>query len=129
MIKPENPGQGKFIARICKATGFARADVRFVVSKVWDTIIEMLAEGKSADIQYFGTFWLVHQKPAMRLNPRNTSQRFMRPAYTRIVFYPGKGLKARVKDMTPTPRRPPPKWFAEHYAKVRKKAEPEDPML
>ncbi len=82
--------------RVAKTVGFTQKDVKRVVDAVFDTITEMLAEGKRIEIRRFGTFKPVKRLAQMRRNPK-TDERKMCPEHYVPVFKPARRVKDKVK--------------------------------
>ena len=81
--------------RVAKKAGFTQTDVAKVVNAVFDTIIEMLTEGKHIEIRSFATFKVVNRKERIRRNPR-TGEKAMAPAHRAPVFKPARRIKDKV---------------------------------
>ncbi len=84
--------------RVAKQVGFTQIDVKKVVDAIFDTITEMLAEGKLIEIRRFGTFKTVKCPAQMRRNPR-TDERKMCPEYIAPKFKPAQHVKDKVNTI------------------------------
>lgn len=82
--------------RVAKTVGFTQTDVKKVVDAVFDTITEMLAEGKRIEIRRFATFKIVRRNPRPFRNPF-TGETIMCPAKNIPVFKPARHVKDKVK--------------------------------
>ena len=83
------------IDRIADETRFKRSDVRLIVQKFLDDVINELSEGRRLEFRNFGVFELNERAPRMAQNPK-THERVPVPARRTVKFKPGKIMKEAV---------------------------------
>ena len=83
------------IDRIADETRFKRSDVRLIVQKFLDDVINELSEGRRLEFRNFGVFELNERAPRMAQNPK-TLERVPVPARRTVKFKPGKIMKEAV---------------------------------
>lgn len=82
--------------KIAEETGVKQVIARRVVQKVFDTILEALAQGKHIEIRNFGVFKVKTRKPRIGRNPR-TNIPVPIPERKTVVFKPGLEMKQKIK--------------------------------
>ena len=82
--------------KIAADTGFKQIDVKDVIQKTLDCIIESLANGETVELRNFGIFKVKSRKGRMGRNPR-TGEQVPIPDKKVVGFKPGLIMKARVK--------------------------------
>ena len=83
------------IDRIADETRFKRGDVRIIVQRFLDDVINELSEGRRLEFRNFGVFELNERAPRMAQNPK-TLERVPVPARRTVKFKPGKIMKEAV---------------------------------
>jgi nucleoid DNA-binding protein len=91
------------IDRIANATRCRRADVRLIVQRFLDDVIEELGKGNRLEFRDFGVLETKERAPRMAQNPK-TLQRVSVPAKKTVKFKVGRLLKARLDGKEATPR-------------------------
>lgn len=84
------------VVRISDETGVKQTDVKKVVQKYLDHVIDSLAKGETVELRNFGVFKVKTRKGRMGRNPR-TGEAVPIPAKKAVTFKPGLVMKQRVK--------------------------------
>lgn len=84
------------VVRISDETGVKQMDVKKVVQKYIDYVIDSLAKGETVELRNFGVFKVKTRKGRMGRNPR-TGEAVPIPAKKAVTFKPGLIMKQRVK--------------------------------
>ncbi len=84
------------ILKVSDETNLTQIDVRKVVQKTFDCIIEALARGEKIELRNFGVFKLKQRKSRTGRNPR-TGQVVLVPPRKVVVFKPGLEMKHEIK--------------------------------
>jgi len=84
------------VLRISEETDIKQIDVKAVVQKTFDIIVDALAQGKKIELRNFGVFKTKSRKGRMGRNPRTGQQVPVDPKRV-AVFKPGLVMKAKVK--------------------------------
>ena len=84
------------ILKITDATGLKQIDVKKVVQKTFDCIIEALQRGEKIELRNFGVFKIKERKSRIGRNPR-TGQTVNVPPRKVVVFKPGLEMKLKIK--------------------------------
>ncbi|MBC8473778.1 MAG: integration host factor subunit beta [Candidatus Omnitrophica bacterium] len=84
------------VLRISEETDIKQIDVKVVVQKTFDIIVDALAQGKKIELRNFGVFKTKSRKGRMGRNPRTGQQVPVDPKRV-AVFKPGLVMKAKVK--------------------------------
>jgi len=84
------------VTRIANETDIKQIDIKEVVQKSFDIIIDALAKGQKIELRNFGVFKTKSRKGRMGRNPRTGQQVPVEPKRV-AVFKPGLVMKARVK--------------------------------
>ena len=82
--------------KIAEETGIKQIDVKEVLQKALDHIIEGLASGQTIELRNFGIFKVRVRKGRMGRNPRTGAQVPI-PDKKVVTFKPGLIMKAKVK--------------------------------
>jgi len=82
--------------KIAEETGIKQIDVKEVMQKTLDHIIEGLANGQTIELRNFGIFKVKIRKGRMGRNPR-TGEQVPIPDKKVVTFKPGLVMKAKVK--------------------------------
>jgi nucleoid DNA-binding protein len=92
------------IDRIAGATDCKRADVKRIVQKFLDEVIDELGRGNRLEFRDFGVLETKSRAPRVAQNPK-TLQRVNVPAKRTVKFKVGRLLKARLdSDAAPQPQ-------------------------
>jgi len=84
------------ILKIANETKLKQIDVKKIVQKTFDCIIDSLAEGKKVELRNFGIFKVKQRKGRTGRNPR-TGEVVPVPPKKVVVFKPGLIMKGKVK--------------------------------
>ena len=84
------------VVKIADETGIKQIDVKKVVQKTLDYIVESLARGETVELRNFGIFKVKSRKGRMGRNPR-TGDSVPIPGKKVVTFKPGLIMKDRVK--------------------------------
>ena len=86
----------EIVLKISDETDIKQIDVKLVVQKALDAIIESLSKGDAVELRNFGIFKVRSRKGRMGRNPR-TGESVPVPEKKVVAFKPGLVMKARVK--------------------------------
>lgn len=81
---------------IADETGVKQMDVKKVVQKYLDSVINSLAKGETVELRNFGVFKVKTRKGRTGRNPR-TGESVPIPEKKVVIFRPGLVMKRRVK--------------------------------
>ncbi|MCM8799589.1 MAG: integration host factor subunit beta [Candidatus Omnitrophica bacterium] len=84
------------VLKISDETQLKQIDVRKVVQKTFDHIIEALERGEKIELRNFGIFKVKQRKSRTGRNPR-TGQVVPVPPRKVVIFKPGLEMKKRIK--------------------------------
>jgi nucleoid DNA-binding protein len=84
------------ILKVADETGLKQIDVKLVIQKTFDCIIEALVRGEKIELRNFGVFKIKQRKSRTGRNPR-TNQIIPVPPRKVVVFKSGLEMKQRVK--------------------------------
>ncbi len=84
------------ILKVSDGTNLKQIDVKRVVQKTFDCIIESLVRGEKIELRNFGVFKVKERKSRIGRNPR-TGQVVPVPPRKVVVFKPGLEIKKKVK--------------------------------
>ncbi|MCM8801415.1 MAG: integration host factor subunit beta [Candidatus Omnitrophica bacterium] len=84
------------ILKVSDETKLKQVDVRKVVQKTFDCIVDALARGEKIELRNFGVFKIKQRKSRTGRNPR-TGQVVPVPPRKVVVFKPGLEMKKKVK--------------------------------
>jgi nucleoid DNA-binding protein len=84
------------ILRVSDETNLKQIDVKRVVQKTFDYIVDALSRGEKIELRNFGVFKIKQRKSRTGRNPR-TGQVVPVPPRKVVVFKPGLEMKKRVK--------------------------------
>ena len=85
------------ITRISVETGLKQVDVKEVVQRTFDIIVESLSQGKKVELRNFGILKVKTRKGRMGRNPR-TGDGVVIPDKKVVSFKPGMRMKLDVKE-------------------------------
>ena len=86
----------EIVLKIADETDIKQIDVKLVVQKALDAIIESLSKGDTVELRNFGIFKVRSRKGRMGRNPR-TGENVPVPEKKVVAFKPGMVMKAKVK--------------------------------
>ncbi len=86
----------ELVVKIAKETGLTQLEVKEVVQRFLDSIIDSLAAGSTIELRNFGIFKPVKRKARVGRNPNNPTVEVQIPAKWIADFKPGKIMKERV---------------------------------
>ena len=84
------------VMMVAKETGITQVDVKRVVQRTLDRIIESLKEGKTIELRNFGVFKVRQRAPRRGRNPK-TGQEVPVPPKRVVVFKPGLLMRQDIK--------------------------------
>ncbi|MFA4981916.1 MAG: HU family DNA-binding protein [Candidatus Omnitrophota bacterium] len=84
------------VLKIAEETALKQVDVKQVVQKTLDHVIQALAAGKTVELRNFGVFKVKSRKPKMARNPR-TGAAVSVPERKVVSFKSGMIMKKKVK--------------------------------
>ncbi|HLD88088.1 MAG TPA: HU family DNA-binding protein [Candidatus Omnitrophota bacterium] len=84
------------VLRITDATGIKQVDVKRIVQKTFDVIVDSLMRGEKVELRNFGVFKIKERKARFGRNPR-TGQSVPVPPRKVVVFKSGLEMKQKVK--------------------------------
>ncbi|MBU0633824.1 MAG: integration host factor subunit beta [Candidatus Omnitrophica bacterium] len=84
------------VLKIATGTKLKQQDIKKVVQKTLDTIIDSLVEGQTVELRNFGIFKVKSRRGRTGRNPR-TGQVVPVPPKKVVVFKPGLEMKKKVK--------------------------------
>ena len=84
------------VLKITDMTGIKQVDVKTIVQKTFDVIIESIIRSEKVELRNFGVFKIKERKARFGRNPR-TGESVPVPPRKVVVFKPGQEMKQRVK--------------------------------
>ena len=84
------------IMRISDETGLIQEDVKAVLQKSLDYIVDALEKNESVEFRNFGVFEVRERKERVGRNPNQPEHDVMIPARRVVKFKPGKVMKNRI---------------------------------
>ena len=84
------------VLKITDATGIKQVDVKKIVQKTFDVIVDALMQGDKVDLRNFGVFKIKERRARFGRNPR-TGQSVPVPPRKVVVFKSGLEMKQKVK--------------------------------
>jgi len=84
------------VLKVADETNLKQIDVKKVVQKTFDCIVDALARGEKIELRNFGIFKLKQRRSRTGRNPR-TGQTVPVPPRKVVVFKPGLEMKEKVK--------------------------------
>lgn len=84
------------ILKVSDETNIKQIDVKKIVQKTFDYVIEALARGEKIELRNFGVFKVKQRKSRTGRNPR-TGQVVPVPPRKVVVFKPGLEMKQKIK--------------------------------
>lgn len=87
----------ELVMRIAKETGLIQTDVKKVIQKTLDYILEALVKQDTVELRNFGVFQVKRRKARIGRNPNKPQETVSIPAKNIAVFKPGKKMKDLVE--------------------------------
>ena len=84
------------VLKITDMTGIKQVDVKKVVQKTFDVIIESLVRSEKVELRNFGVFKIKERRARFGRNPR-TGESVPVPPRKVVVFKPGLEMKQNIK--------------------------------
>jgi nucleoid DNA-binding protein len=84
------------ILKVSDETNLKQTDVKRIVQKTFDYMVESLVRGEKIELRNFGVFKIKERKSRTGRNPR-TGQVVPVPSRKVVVFKPGLEMKQKVK--------------------------------
>ena len=84
------------VTKVSNDTNVAQVDVKKVVQRTLDVVVESLERGETVELRNFGVFKVKNRRGRIGRNPR-TGEEVQVPEKKVVVFKPGLILKAKVK--------------------------------
>ena len=84
------------VLRITDLTGIKQVDVKKVVHKTFDVIVDSLVRSEKVELRNFGVFKIKERKARFGRNPR-TGQSVPVPPRKVVVFKPGLEMKHKIR--------------------------------
>ena len=84
------------VLKITDMTGIKQVDVKKIVQKTFDVIVESLERSEKVELRNFGVFKVKERKARFGRNPR-TGESVPVPPRKVVVFKPGLEMKKRIK--------------------------------
>src|ERR1700730_7252633 len=88
---------------IAQEMGIPQAQVKEIVQRVFDGILETLVQEGRMEFRNFGVFEVKKRKPRKARNPR-TGEKVKVPARMVVTFKPGREMEERVGTLKKVPR-------------------------
>ncbi len=84
------------VLRITDMTGIKQVDVKKIVQKTFDVIIESLVRSEKVELRNFGVYKIKERKARFGRNPR-TGESVPVPPRKVVVFKPGLEMKTKIR--------------------------------
>ena len=84
------------VMKVSNDTNVAQVDVKKVVQKTLDVVVESLEKGETVELRNFGVFKVKNRRGRIGRNPR-MGEEVQVPEKKVVVFKPGLILKSKVK--------------------------------
>ena len=84
------------VTKVSNETNLTQIDVKIIVQRTLDCVLESLERGETVELRNFGVFKVKTRKGRIGRNPR-TGQEVQVPEKKVVVFKPGLVLKNQVK--------------------------------
>lgn len=114
----------EIVKAISDLLGLPQQQVKRIVQKLLESVIETLAEDGRVELRNFGVFEVKRRKPRHARNPK-TGEQVPIPARSVVTFKPGKEMEARVLEVLARKARLAK--LAELPADTAKRSEPSAP--
>lgn len=86
----------EIVLKIAEETGLKQTDVKTVVQKMLDHIIDALSKGQVIELRNFGVFKVKSRRPRIGRNPK-TGATVPIPERKKVTFKPGMVMKKKVR--------------------------------
>ena len=84
------------VIKVSNETNLTQIDVKKIVQRTLDVILESLERGETVELRHFGVFKVKNRRGRVGRNPR-TGQEVAVPEKKVVVFKPGLVLKHKIK--------------------------------
>jgi nucleoid DNA-binding protein len=84
------------VLKITDMTGIKQVDVKTIVQKTFDVIIDSLVRSEKVELRNFGVFKIKERKARFGRNPR-TGESVPVPPRKVVIFKPGLEMKQKIK--------------------------------
>jgi len=84
------------VLKITDMTGIKQVDVKTIVQKTFDVIVDSLVRNEKVELRNFGVFKIKERKARSGRNPR-TGESVPVPPRKVVVFKPGLEMKQKIK--------------------------------
>ena len=84
------------VLKITDMTGIKQVDVKRIVQKTFDVVIESLVRNEKVELRNFGVFKIKERRARFGRNPR-TGESVPVPPRKVVVFKPGLEMKQKIK--------------------------------
>jgi len=84
------------VLKITDMTGIKQVDVKKIVQKTFDVIVDSLYKNEKVELRNFGVFKIKERKSRFGRNPR-TGESVPVPSRKVVVFKPGLEMKQKIK--------------------------------
>ncbi len=84
------------VLKITDMTGIKQVDVKKIVQKTFDVIVDALEKNEKVELRNFGVFKIKERKARFGRNPR-TGESVPVPPRRVVVFKPGLEMKQKIK--------------------------------
>ena len=84
------------VLRITDQTGIKQVDVKKIVQKTFDVIVESLIRNEKVELRNFGVFKIKERKARFGRNPR-TGESVPVPPRKVVIFKPGLEMKQKIR--------------------------------
>ena len=84
------------VLKITDMTGIKQVDVKRIVQKTFDVIVEALVRNEKVELRNFGVFKVKERKARFGRNPR-TGESVPVPPRKVVIFKPGLEMKYKIK--------------------------------
>ena len=84
------------VLKITDMTGIKQVDVKTIVQKTFDVIVDSLVRNEKVELRNFGVFKIKERKARFGRNPR-TGESVPVPPRKVVVFKPGLEMKQKIK--------------------------------
>ena len=86
----------ELVVSIANRTGLTQLEVKEVIQRTLDSIVDALAQGKTIELRNFGIFKPVKRKARIGRNPNNPTVEVKIPEKWIADFKPGRIMKQKV---------------------------------
>jgi len=90
----------ELVVSIANETGLTQLEVKEVIQRTLESIINALAQGKTVELRNFGIFKPVKRKARIGRNPNNPSVEVKIPEKWIADFKPGRVMKLKVAGLS-----------------------------